>query len=58
MGPVVDEVVKEMGGQNGLSMDIGRVEEAVKVAVKQAVKNAVRDVVDEEAAREDESHVA
>jgi phosphatidylserine/phosphatidylglycerophosphate/cardiolipin synthase-like enzyme len=58
MGPVVDEVVKEMGGKNGLSMDIGRVEEAVKVAVKQAVKDAVRDVVDEEAGREDESHVA
>jgi phosphatidylserine/phosphatidylglycerophosphate/cardiolipin synthase-like enzyme len=47
MGPVVDHVVKEMGAEGAVAVDIGRVEELVKDAVKQAVKDAVRGAVSE-----------
>ena len=54
VGPVVDLVVKELGGEGRLRLNIERVEAVVKDAVKEAVKEAV----EEASENGGESHVA
>jgi cardiolipin synthase len=58
MEPVVDQVVKEMGGNGSLLVDTGQVKEAVKDAVKQAVKDAVKGLVEAAAPNPEEPHAA
>jgi cardiolipin synthase A/B len=56
--PVVDEVVRDLGGNGSLPVDTVQVREAVKDAVKQAVKNAVKEMVEDAAEEPEEPHAA
>ncbi len=56
--PVVDEVVKELGGNGRMALDAAEVKEAVKAAVKQSVKEAVRSLVESATAEAEEKNVA
>jgi cardiolipin synthase len=52
VAPVVEDMMKELGGKEPVGLDTKAVEETLKDAVKEAVKVAVRDVVEKAVDRE------